>query len=81
MFVFASANSGYIEVDLLFARVKTSIPVAFAVTVAIGWMFGLLCTAIWALRLVNERRALRRALRLSESEVSSLRKLPLNDAD
>lgn len=81
MFAFASVNSGTIDVDLLFARVNTSIPVAFAVTLAIGWAFGLLCTALWALRLVNERRALRRALKLSESEVSSLRTLPLNDAD
>jgi hypothetical protein len=32
-------------------------------------------------RLINERRRLRRALRNSESEVSSLRNLPLADAD
>jgi hypothetical protein len=36
---------------------------------------------LYALRLVNERRILRRALRVSESEVSSLRNLPLSDAD
>jgi hypothetical protein len=36
---------------------------------------------LYALKLVNERRALRRALRISESEVSSLRNLPLSDAD
>jgi len=35
----------------------------------------------WALRLLNDRRSLRRSLRVSESEVSSLRNLPLNDAD
>jgi hypothetical protein len=34
-----------------------------------------------AFTVVNERRALRRALRISESEVSSLRNLPLSDAD
>jgi len=33
------------------------------------------------LKLLNERRVLRRALRLTESEVSSLRNLPLSDAD
>lgn len=81
MFAFASVNSGEIDVDLLFSSVTTSIPVAFTVTFAIGWLFGLLCTALWAMRLVRERRQLRRSLKLSESEVSSLRNLPLTDAD
>jgi hypothetical protein len=35
----------------------------------------------FALKLVNERRLLKRALRLSQTEVSSLRNLPLSDAD
>jgi hypothetical protein len=36
---------------------------------------------LYALRIASERRNLRRALRISESEVSSLRNLPLSDAD
>jgi hypothetical protein len=32
-------------------------------------------------RLVNERRRLRRELRSRDSEISSLRSLPLSDAD
>jgi hypothetical protein len=35
----------------------------------------------FALKLINERRVLRRSLRLTENEVSSLRSLPLSDAD
>jgi hypothetical protein len=37
--------------------------------------------SIFTFRLVNERRRLRRALRNSQSEVSSLRNLPLANAD
>lgn len=81
MLGFASVNSGTIDIDLLFTVVTTSIPLAFTVAFALGWLFGLLCTAAWAARLVNERRVLKRALRVSESEVSSLRNLPLTDAD
>lgn len=81
MFAFTSVNTGMIAVDLLFAKVETSIPVAFSVAFAVGWVFGLLCLSIWALKLVNERRALKRALRASETENSSLRSLPLTDAD
>ena len=81
MFAFTSVNTGTIEIDLLFTRVSSSIPLAFSIAFAAGWLFGLLSLSVWAVRLVNERRALRRALRASESEVSSLRSLPLTDAD
>ncbi len=81
VFAFTSVNSGTIEIDLLFDTVTTSVSLAFAVTFAAGWLFGLACLSIWAIRLVNERRVLKRALRASESEVSSLRSLPLTDAD
>ena len=81
MFWFTSNNPGNVEIDLAFGIVEPSIPVAFSVTFIMGWAFGLACTSIFILRLINERRRLRRALRHTESEVSSLRNLPLADAD
>ena len=81
MATFKANNPGTIEIDLAFARIPTSIPLAFALTVALGWLFGLLSIGFYVLRLVTERRVLRRSLRVSESEVSSLRNLPLSDAD
>jgi len=81
IFAFTAVNTGDIEVDLLFGKVVTSVPVAFTVAFAIGWVFGLACLGLWALRLMNEQRALKRSLRVSESEVTSLRNLPLSDAD
>lgn len=81
MLVFTRLNPGSITVDMAFAAKETSIPVAFAVTFVAGWLFGLLCAAVFVVRLMNERRQLRRALRVSESEVSSLRSLPISDAD
>jgi len=81
MLVFTRLNPGLVEIDLAFGTVQSSIPLAFTTTFVMGWLFGLLCTAIFAARLVNERRQLRKALRLSESETHSLRNLPLSDAD
>lgn len=81
MLWFTSNNPGNVEIDLAFDTVTPSIPLAFSVMFVIGWAFGLLCTSVFILRLINERRQLRRALRHSESEVSSLRNLPLTDAD
>ncbi len=81
MATFTANNTGMVDIDLAFTKVTTSIPLAFTVTFALGWLFGMLCLGFYALKLVNERRVLRRSLRITESEVSSLRNLPLSDAD
>lgn len=81
MIWFTRINPGTVHVDLAFGTVEPSIPMAFSVMFIAGWLFGLLCTALFILRLLNERRRLRSALRASESEVSSLRSLPIADAD
>ena len=81
MFTFTWRNKTPLDVDLFFASVPTTAAVAFTVAFAIGWLFGILCMSAWAVKLLNERRGLRRKLKVSESEVSSLRNLPLNDAD
>jgi putative membrane protein len=81
MATFTANNTGMLEIDLAFTKVTTSIPLAFTVTFAVGWLFGVLCIGFFALKLVNERRVLRRSLKTTESEVSSLRSLPISDAD
>ena len=81
MVVFSYLNTGEVEVNLAFVSVTTSISIAFTVTLVVGWVFGVVSMGLFALRLVTERRTLRRALRVSESEVTSLRNLPLSDAD
>ena len=79
--VFSHLNTSLVEIDLAFANISTSTSIAFIVTLLIGWSLGVVSMSLFTLRLVNERRVLRRSLRISESEVSSLRNLPLSDAD
>jgi uncharacterized integral membrane protein len=81
MVVFSYLNTGEVAVNLAFVSITTSISIAFTVSLVVGWLFGVVSMGFFALRLVNERRTLRRALRVSESEVTSLRNLPLSDAD
>jgi lipopolysaccharide assembly protein A len=80
--VFASANPGALPIDIGFMRFE-SVPVAIALVVAFafGWVFGLGCAAFVLFRLARERRQMRRDLRFAEAELSSLRSLPLNDAN
>ncbi len=81
MATFTAINTGTVDIDLAFASFTKPLPLVLTVTFALGWLFGVLCMGFYALKLVNERRLLKRSLRLSESEVTSLRGLPLSDAD
>ena len=81
MATFTAINTGMVDIDLAFAKFTKPLPLVLTVTFAIGWLFGILCMGFFAIKLINERRVLRRSPRLSESEVTSLRGLPLNDAD
>ena len=40
MATFTANNAGMFDVDLAFAKVSTSIPLAFTVAFALGWLFG-----------------------------------------
>ena len=80
--VFSYSNPERITVDIGFARLESiSMPLAFTVCFALGWAFGLVCAAVALLRMAGERRRLRRELRLAETEISTLRSLPLQDAN
>jgi uncharacterized integral membrane protein len=81
MLTFTALNSGSIDLDLAFFAGTYPVSVVLVATFVVGMLFGMFCMTSFVFRLINERRTLRRALRLSESEVSSLRSLPLSDAD
>ena len=81
MVVFTAGNPGEVAINILNWEFSSPISLAFTIAFAIGWLFGVVCMGLYALKVANERRMLRRSLRMSENEVSSLRSLPLNDAD
>ena len=81
VFTFTALNSGTIELDMAFFAGTYSISIVVIITFIVGILFGMLCMTAFVFRIVSDRRTLRRALRMSESEVSSLRNLPLSDAD
>ena len=81
MFTFTALNTGRVDLDLAFVSGSYPVSLSFAITFVAGMLFGMLCMTALLFRLLNERRTLRRRLRMSESEISSLRNLPLSDAD
>jgi lipopolysaccharide assembly protein A len=80
--LFAYGNPDPISVDIGLIRFESvSMTVAFVCAFALGWLFGLVCAAVALLRMAGEKRQLRRDLRFAEAELSSLRALPLHDAN
>ena len=79
--MFAYSNPQPIDVDVGLVRVEQiSMALAFAVVFISGWLFGLLTAALALWRNSAEKRRLRKDLRYAESELSTLRGAPLQDA-
>ncbi|MEL7024665.1 MAG: LapA family protein [Pseudomonadota bacterium] len=79
--VFASANTDAIRVDLLYAVYELPQSLVIMGAMVVGVLIGVLCASLVLVRIFNERRKLRKALRVAEAEVKSLRSLPLHDAN
>ena len=79
--IFSASNPGLIDLDLAFVQVEIQKSLAVILAFGFGWVFGLFCAVLLLLRFVNERRKLRKSLRLAEAEVKTLRSMPLQDAD
>jgi len=74
-------NPGEVDLNLVLFSGTYKVTSILVGAFVVGTVFGMLCMTAFVFRLISERRTLRRALRMSESEVSSLRNLPLSDAD
>ena len=81
MIWFTSLNRGTLPIDLAFTTVEPTIPLALSVCIVLGWALGIASAATYVLKLLAERRRLRHELRNAETEVTSLRKIPMTDAD
>ena len=81
MVVFTAGNPGDLKINLFHLQFTSPITFIFTVIFTIGWLFGVICMGVFTYKVYNERKILRRSLRMSEDEVSSLRNLPLRDAD
>ena len=79
--VFAASNPGTLVLDLAFTSLEMQKSLAFILFLGIGWVFGVLCAGFLMLKMLADRRQMRRSLELAEAEVKSLRSMPLQDAN
>ena len=79
--IFAAINPAPMILDLAFTKLEMQTSLALIAFLGAGWLFGLLCTGFLLLKLLSERRQLKKSLQLAEAEVRSLRSMPMQDAD
>ena len=77
---FTYRNQQTVLVDYLFGQGDVSLPWLTLVAILGGWALGLLSMLGVVIRLMAERRRLRRATELAEQEVENLRNIPIRDA-
>jgi uncharacterized membrane protein YciS (DUF1049 family) len=79
--VFASINTDMITLNLAFTSLEIKQSLAMVGFLTVGWIFGVFCAGFLLLKLLFDRRQLRKSLKLAEAEVKSLRSMPMQDAD
>jgi uncharacterized integral membrane protein len=72
---FVRLNATPAQLDLYFTSVPATVGEALVGAVLLGWLVGLAGAIAWIWRLKREASDLRRALRLAEGEVRTLRAL------
>lgn len=78
--VFAAINPEPMTLDLAFTQIEMQTSLALISFLAAGWAFGMLCAGFLLLKLLGERRQLKKSVQLAEAEVRSLRSMPMQDA-
>ena len=78
---FTSINQNSIRIDFGFVVFEPSVVLGVSSVFILGWIFGLLCSMVYIIKLTNEQRNLRNNLKDTQSELSVLRQLPTEDAN
>ena len=79
--VFAALNPGMVRLDLAFFEIELQRSLAFILAFGVGALFGMICALLMLLKLLNERRSLRKALKLAETEIDSIRENSINNVE
>ena len=78
---FTSINQNSIRIDFGFVIFEPSVVLGVSLIFILGWIFGLLCSMVYIIKLTNEQRNLKSNLKDAQSELSVLRQLPTKDAN
>lgn len=77
---FAALNATEVQLDYFFGQASLNLPWVVLAAIGVGFLLGLLVSAIAVFRARAEARKVRKERRLMEAELKNLRSLPLRNS-
>lgn len=79
--LFAVKNPDPVAVELFFTKAQAPVWMVVMIALTTGLVIGLALSTLFGIRLLSQRRRLKKSTRRAEAEVANLRALPMQDAD
>lgn len=78
---FSYLNTEDISINLSFIQFSSKASIIFSVIFISGWLFGILCSLFYTIKILNQKRIIKSDLDQKIEELNTHRTLPLKDAN
>ena len=78
---FSYLNTEDISINLSFIQFSSKASIIFSIIFISGWLFGILCSLFYTIKILNQKRIIKSDLDQKIEELNTHRTLPLKDAN
>ena len=78
---FSYLNTEDISINLSFIQFSSKASIIFSIIFISGWLFGILCSLFYTIKILNQKRIIKSDLDQKIEELNTHRALPLKDAN
>ena len=78
---FSYLNTDDISINLSFMQFSSKASIIFSIIFISGWLFGILCSFFYVIKILNQKRIIKSDLDQKIEELNTHRTLPLKDAN
>jgi uncharacterized membrane protein YciS (DUF1049 family) len=78
---FSYINTDDISINLSFMQFSSKASIIFSIIFISGWLFGILCSFFYVIKILNQKRIIKSDLDEKIEELSAHRASPLKDAN
>tara|TARA_B100001063_G_scaffold245148_1_gene279940 strand:+ start:1463 stop:1759 length:297 start_codon:yes stop_codon:yes gene_type:complete len=78
---FSYLNTDDISINLSFMQVSSKASIIFSIIFISGWLFGILCSLFYVIKILNQKRIIKSDLDQKIEELNTHRTSPLKDAN
>ncbi len=79
--LFSYLNTDHISINLNFIQFSSKASIIFSIIFMSGWLFGVLCSLFYVIKILNQKRIIKSDLDKKIEELNAHRISPLKDAN